>query len=60
MSDNTQCHTYIYKNNTVNLGLSTRLFHIFEKCKEQVSFQTMVVGNSMLVLANGNKTLTID
>ena len=32
----------------------------YEKYKEQVTFQTMVFGNLMLVLTNGHKTLIID
>ena len=32
----------------------------YEKYKEQLSVQTKVVGNLVLVLINGNKTLIID
>ena len=45
---------------TANLGWAKSLFHILKNIKEQVSFQTIVVGNLMLVLTNGNKTFIID
>ena len=32
----------------------------YEKYKEYISFQRIVVGNLVLVLTNGNKTLIID
>ena len=42
-----------YKSATANLGQAKRFFP--ETHKEKVSFQTMVVGNLMLVLNVGNK-----
>ena len=32
----------------------------YEKYKEQLSLQTMAIGNLVLVLTNGKKTLVID
>ena len=49
-----------YKNDTANLGQSKSLFHIMKNIENKFSFQTMVLGNLVLVLTNDNKTLIID
>ena len=45
------------RNDTDNLRWSESFFLYYEKYKEEVSFQTMVVGVLVLVLTNDNKTL---
>ena len=46
------------KSATANLGWAKSLFH--EIYKEEVSFQTMVLANLVIVLTNGNKTFITD
>ena len=54
---------YIYyktcKSATANLGQRKKFISYYEKYKEQVTFQTMVVSNVVLVLTNGNQILVI-
>ena len=52
--------TVIYKNDTTNLGRTNSFFHVMIFFKKQVSCQTMVVTNVILVLTNGNNTLILN
>ena len=40
--------------------MATKFISYYEKYVEEVSFQTMVIGNLVLVLTNGNKTFIIE
>ena len=50
-----------YKNDTANVGCAKQFIsYLYEKYNKQVSFQTMVLDNRVLVLTNGNEMLSID